>query len=379
MVRTLWQGERKLSDEQTAVVKSILRGERTLFAASPPAREDDICYQLPAYICASLVPRSLTLVVVPNGPPTCTHLDALPTGMNGACLHRTIQAKEYALLVKRLIAGSVKMLFITADRVVSPSFQSLLGDLRMPPVRFVCIQGAHAILPQSSAFRASYARLLAYIKTRQQSCRLLAMTNVVMDATVAGIASSLEIGLDSISAGTLKFRRNVCLSVDEAEDKDAALLAFLRRSDMAYINAILVYAMRQADVNRIAGHLNTNDISAVTYHAGMSPEELERVEYKFACGKARVMVATAAMQRAGQQHGLRGLIHYHMPESVERYLFDIGTIGADGRPEPVAVQRFVEHLFPADLADDRCKTATRSLLLNMPELEMTLDVDRLYS
>jgi ATP-dependent DNA helicase RecQ len=116
----------------------------------------------------------------------------------------------------------------------------------------------------------------------------------------------------------------------------------------------LVYAATRKTVEAAAALLQSENVRAAAYHAGLEDKERTRVQDAFADGSLPVVCATNAFGMGIDRPDVDAVVHYAIPGSVEAYYQEIGRAGRDGRPAC------------ATLLWDYGDVATREYLIDSP-------------
>lgn len=114
------------------------------------------------------------------------------------------------------------------------------------------------------------------------------------------------------------------VEVSSKEEKMEKLLGLL--GDKAF-EKVLVFGRTKHGVQRLAGQLMKQGISAVAIHGNKSQSQRQTALRAFAGGKARVMVATDVAARGLDIPNVSHVINFDQPAAYEDYVHRIGRTG----------------------------------------------------
>ena len=301
---------------QSDVVAAMLAG-RDVLCVAPTGSGKSISYWVPA-----VIDGGLTLVVSPLIALMKDQVDRLTdSGVAATFVNSSIEPFEQRERLKRALDGEYRLLFLAPERLARPGFIDQLATLR---IGRIVVDEAHCISTWGHDFRPDYRLLSAAIA----ACGRPPVAGFTATATPqvrADIASSLKlhdpfISVSGFNRPTLTLAVIRCRGERAKRDQLRSLLASPGQQALVYVGTV-------SAAEELAAELRVP-----CYHGRQDADVRRRTQDDFTAGRARVVVATSAFGMGVDIAGIRRVIHYHVPGSLEAYYQEAGRAGRDGRP-----------------------------------------------
>ncbi|KRM25003.1 MULTISPECIES: RecQ family ATP-dependent DNA helicase [Limosilactobacillus] len=321
-------GFTEFRDGQLATIKAIMGGHNTL-AVLPTGGGKSLLYQLPGYLMAETV-----LVVSPLISLMQDQVDRLHRrGEKGAIM---LTGQVYGADRQRLLQNLANYKFIFASPELLTN-QAVVKALQRVQISLLTIDEAHCISQWGPDFRPEYLMLKQLRQVLGDPVTLM-LTATATPAVRRDIIQ--KVGLVGDQVVTVKRsvnRPNIFLAVDQCqngEEKRARLLQMVTQLGGAGI----IYFSSRRLANEMANWLNTQTkIGVASYHAGMSSADRFRIQQQFMNDQVKLICATSAFGMGIDKENIRFVIHYHLPDSLENYVQEIGRAGRDGKQSAAVI------------------------------------------
>jgi ATP-dependent DNA helicase RecQ len=310
-------GFRTFRPLQEQAMAAVLAGRDSL-VVMPTGGGKSLCYQAPA-----VVQGGTTVVISPLISLMKDQVDSLQAcGVPAIQIDSSLSTMERSACELDVLQGSVRLLFVSPERLVLTDFCNLL---RRIDVRTFAIDEAHCISHWGHDFRPEY-RQLRRIKDWFPKASVHAYTATATEQVRKDIAVQLALTNPEILVGNFD-RPNLNYRVLPRLDLDRQVLEALDRHKN---EAGIIYCLRRRDVDDLNAMLQASGIQSLPYHAGMEPEDRKRTQDAFAQEKCNLIVATVAFGMGIDRSNIRFILHTAMPKSVEHYQQETGRAGRDG-------------------------------------------------
>jgi len=313
-------GHAHFREGQEQVIQTLLAG-RSALALFPTGAGKSLCYQLP-----SLLMEGLTVVISPLIALMKDQVEVLQSrGIAAARLDSSLSAAEAAGVYDGIRSGTLKLLYIAPERLLSEQFVTRLARAK---VAMMAVDEAHCISEWGHNFRPEYLRL-AHVAKELGIRPVLALTATATPAVAADIRRAFDIdAADHVQNSFLRPNLSYRITPCSAGDRLGMLTSrLLERQETA-----IVYVTLQKTAEEVAGHLRKSGLNALAYHAGLPDEQRHEAQDAFMGGRADTIVATIAFGMGIDKADIRGVYHYNLPKTLENYAQETGRAGRDGRP-----------------------------------------------
>src|SRR5690349_12421796 len=301
---------------QSDVVAAMLAG-RDVLSVAPTGSGKSISYWVPA-----VVGGGVTLVVSPLIALMKDQVDRLTGhGVAATFINSSVDPSEQRDRLRHAIAGEYRLVFLAPERLGRPGFMEQLTAL---PIRRVVVDEAHCISTWGHDFRPDYRLLAAAI----EACGRPPVAGFTATATPqvrADIATNLQlrdpfISVTGFNRPNLKLAVIRCRGERAKRDQLRSLLATPGEQALVYVGTV-------SAAEELAAELHVP-----CYHGRQDADVRRRTQDDFTAGRARVVIATSAFGMGVDIAGIRRVIHYHLPGSLEAYYQEAGRAGRDGKP-----------------------------------------------
>ncbi|MGB3311978.1 MAG: DNA helicase RecQ [Nodosilinea sp.] len=308
---------------QRSVIEAVLKNQDAL-VIMPTGGGKSLCYQLPA-----LLKLGVMVVVSPLIALMQDQVDSLvDNGVAATCLNSSL---DYSTIRQReadLLAGSVKLLYVSPERLMSPGFFGLLEQLiKTVGVSGFAIDEAHCVSEWGHDFRPEY-RQLSVLRDRFPQISVMGLTATATERVRSDIAQQLRLRDPLIQVSSFN-RPNLFY---EVRPKGRDGYQELRQQVKQHQGSGIIYCLSRKRVDELAQRLTEDGESVLPYHAGLSDNTRRENQTRFIRDDVRLMVATVAFGMGINKPDVRFVIHYDIPRNIEGYYQESGRAGRDGEP-----------------------------------------------
>ncbi len=316
LLRRYW-GYGSFRPLQESIIESVLNGNDTL-ALLPTGGGKSLCYQLPA-----MAKEGLCLVISPLIALMKDQVENLrKKGITALSINAGMKRFEVINTLKLASGSNCKFLYVSPERLETALFKEYLPALN---VNLIAVDEAHCISQWGYDFRPQYIRI-ANIREELKTVPVLALTASATPEVQHDIADKLLFKKEIIFRQSFE-RLNLSYSVFQVESKINKLVEILTNVPGSGI----VYCRSRRATKEIAEQLQSYNIPADYYHAGLHAEERIIKQDNWIKNKVRVIVSTNAFGMGIDKPDVRTVVHMDPPDCLENYYQEAGRAGRDGK------------------------------------------------
>ncbi|MCX7068532.1 MAG: DNA helicase RecQ [Methylococcales bacterium] len=305
--------------QQQAAIEHLISGQDAL-VLMPTGGGKSLCYQIPA-----LVRDGVGIVISPLIALMQDQVSALlQLGVKAAFLNSTLTMEQARGIEQQLLNNELDLLYIAPERLTSPRTLELFTKIK---IALFAIDEAHCVSQWGHDFRADYLQL-SILHERFPNIPRIALTATADERTRQEIIVRLKLEHAPLYLSGFD-RPNIRYAiVQKQKNPRQQLLAFIRNQHHG--DAGIVYCLSRKKVEEIAHWLQSKNINALPYHAGMNSADRQKNQQTFLRHDSVVIVATIAFGMGIDKPNVRFVAHLDIPKSVEAYYQETGRAGRDG-------------------------------------------------
>ena len=301
---------------QEEIIRSVYEGNDTL-GLMPTGGGKSITFQVPA-----LAMKGCCLVITPLIALMKDQVDRLrQVGLSATCLHVGLSREVMEQRLAQCVAGQVKFLYVSPERLHSPLFHAYLVNLS---ICLIVVDEAHCLSQWGYDFRPAYLRI-AEIRPLFPEVPLLALTATATPRVIKDIQDKLASRRHRVFQQSF-VRPNLCYRVQQTDNKRQALLRLLRQTT----GSAIIYTRNRLRTEEVARRLQAEGLPADYFHAGLPWAEKAHKQTEWTKADNRIMVATNAFGLGIDKPNVRWVVHLDAPGSLEEYFQETGRAGRDG-------------------------------------------------
>ncbi len=311
----------KFKGDQEAVIKNLLAGNDA-FVLMPTGGGKSLCYQLPSLVMdGTAIVISPLIALMKNQVDAIRNLneeDGVAHFLNSSLTKQAIEEVK-----EDVLSGKTKLLYVAPESLTKEDNVEFLKSIK---ISFYAIDEAHCISEWGHDFRPEYRRIRP-IMNEIGKAPIIALTATATTKVRDDIKKNL--GIQDAPDFKSSFNRpNLYYEVrSKTKDVDKEIIKFIKAN---HGKSGIIYCLSRKKVEELAEILQTNEISAKAYHAGMDSAMRSQTQDDFIMEKIDVIVATIAFGMGIDKPDVRYVIHYDIPKSLEGYYQETGRAGRDG-------------------------------------------------
>lgn len=306
---------------QKQIIQNILDGKDT-FVLMPTGGGKSLCYQLPA-----LLMEGTAVIISPLIALMKNQVDAMRNFSedDGVAhfLNSSLNKSAIENVKNDIRSGKTKLLYVAPESLTKEENIEFLSNIK---ISFYAIDEAHCISEWGHDFRPEYRRIRPIVSEIGKH-PLIALTATATPKVQLDIQKNL--GMSNADVFKASFNReNLFYEVrSKTNHVDKDIIKFIKSQPN---KSGIIYCLSRKKVEEFAEILQTNNINALPYHAGLDANTRSANQDAFLMEKVDVIVATIAFGMGIDKPDVRYVIHYDMPKSLEGYYQETGRAGRDG-------------------------------------------------
>ena len=285
---------------QAEIIQTVY-DKKDALVLMPTGGGKSICFQIPA-----ITMEGTAVVVSPLIALMKDQVEGLSeNGIPAAYINSTLTAEQARNVENALLAGYIKLLYVSPEKLVSQGFQPLLKRLK---ISLFAVDEAHCISAWGHDFRPEYTQL-RFLKEQYPDIPMLALTATADKMTRKDIVDQLQLRDPAWFVASFD-RPNIRLSVRPGQKRFEQIVEFLKQHPK---QSGIIYCLSRKSCEELAAKLNAKGFRASHYHAEVPQAQRSKTQEDFINDRTPIICATIAFGMGIDKSNVRFVIHYNLP------------------------------------------------------------------
>lgn len=303
---------------QDEVISSVMAGGDNL-AILPTGGGKSVCFQVPALLQEGLCLVVSPLIALMND----QVLNLKKRGIAALSVHSGQKFHEVKRQLENAVNGDFHFLYVSPERLETPLFLEYLTYLK---INLIAVDEAHCISQWGYDFRPAYLRI-ASLREHLPDVPILALTASATRKVQKDICEKLQFR-DNYRVFTQTYdRKNLSYSVFTPPAKETKITEIFAKVP----GSAIAYCRTRKRTKEISQLLNSNQLKADFYHAGLASDERNKKQEDWLRNTTRIICCTNAFGMGIDKPDVRTVVHYDLPDALEYYYQEAGRAGRDGQ------------------------------------------------
>ncbi len=309
-----YDGFRPLQED---IIKSVADYGKDTLGLLPTGGGKSIIFQVPA-----LSKSGVCIVITPLIALMKDQVENLRRrNIRAVAVYSGMSQREIQNAYDSCIYGEVKFLYMSPERLGTEQF---LAKVREMEVSILAIDEAHCISQWGYDFRPSYLKIADVRKILPANVPVLALTATATPEVADDIMERLGFKEKNLFKKSFS-RKNLIYLVRRVVDKEEYMLRIFNNQPGTGI----VYVRNRKRTKESAEFLQSRNISADFFHAGLTQAYKDFRQEQWKNGNIRIICSTNAFGMGIDKPDVRTVVHIDIPDSVEGYFQEAGRGGRD--------------------------------------------------
>lgn len=304
---------------QAEIIQSVYN-KKDVLVLMPTGGGKSVCYQIPA-----ITMEGTAVIVSPLIALMKDQVEGLSeNGIPAAYINSTLTSEQLRNVEDALLAGYIKLLYVSPEKLVSQGFQPLLKRLK---ISLFAVDEAHCISAWGHDFRPEYTQL-RFLKEQYPEVPMMALTATADKLTRKDIVDQLQLRDPQWFVASFD-RPNIRLEVRPGQKRFEQIVEFLKQHPR---QSGIIYCLSRKSCEELADKLTAKGFKAGFYHAEVPQAKRSKTQEDFINDRVPIICATIAFGMGIDKSNVRFVIHYNLPRNLEGYYQEVGRAGRDGLP-----------------------------------------------